>query len=222
MKDLYNEIGKFNSIYRGFVTWNDDPAVKGRLKIFVPGVYSDLYESKPELLPWACPAMSAFGGNSINPNAKADNLLNNETGWSSAPHAGNVEVGAQVYVFFEGGDINYPIYFAFAQSGKGWLAEHPNQHVFKSDNVRIRIDENVKDERSTCKFNSYNSKNSKVSKANLERDCTKHGWTFDQEKGVIKDLETRIDIEVLAENLNAINLNIHGNVNMKLDRKLVC
>lgn len=138
-------------------------------------------------------------------------------GWSSPPHAGNVETGAQVFVFFEGGDINYPIYFAFAQSGKGWISEHPNQHVFKSDNVRIRIDENVKDERSTCKFDSYNSKNSKISKANLERDCTKHDWKFDQEKGVIKDLETRIDIEVMAENLNAINLNIHGNVNMKLD-----
>ena len=36
MKDLYSEVGKFNLIYRGFVVWNDDPSVKGRLKIFVP------------------------------------------------------------------------------------------------------------------------------------------------------------------------------------------
>lgn len=208
---------KFNLIYRGFVVWNDDPAVRGRLKIFVPGVYSDVYSNKPELLPWATPAMSTFGGNSINPNVEIDKLLNKETGWSSTPHAGNAEIGAQVFVFFENGDINFPVFFAFAQSGEGWLSEHPNQHVFKSDNVRIRIDENVKDERSTCKFDSYNSKNSLLSKTNLERDCIKHGWKYDREKGNIKQLETRIDIEVLAENLNAINLNIHGNVNMKLD-----
>lgn len=207
----------FNGIYRGFVTWNDDPAVKGRIKIFVPGVYSDIYSDKPEMLPWASPAMSSFGGNSINPNADIDKLLNKETGWASAPHMGNVETGAQVWVFFERGDINFPVYFAFAQSGDGWLSEHPNQHVFKSDNVRIRIDENVKDERSTCKFDSYNSKNSKISKANLERDCKKHSWKFDRENGNIKQLETRIDIEVLAENLNAINLNIHGNINMRID-----
>lgn len=88
MKDLYNKIGKYNLIYRGFVTWNDDPAVKGRLKIFVPGVYSDIYASKPELLPWACPAMTPFGGNSINPNATADSLLNDETRLVITPSCG--------------------------------------------------------------------------------------------------------------------------------------
>ena len=50
--------------------------------------------------------------------------------------------GSQVWVFFEAGDINKPIYFASAQSGPGWFSEHPNQHVFHSDNIRVRIDEN--------------------------------------------------------------------------------
>jgi len=210
------EISKtyFNSIYRGFVVWNDDPAIKGRLKIFVPGVYSDDYRSQPKYLPWATPAMPSFGGNAPN---EGNINLNKETGWSSAPHAGNIKTGAQVWVFFEHGDTNYPIYFAFAQSGDGWLSEHPNQHVFKSDNVRVRIDENVKDERSTCKFDSYNSKNSKIAKNQLERDCKKHSWTFDRENGTISGLETRIDIEIEATNMNAVNLNIHGNVNMHID-----
>ena len=69
-------------------------------------------------MPWATPAMPTFGGNSFNQNAKAEDLLNDETGWSSTPHAGDVDVGAQVFVFFENGDINYPVYFAFAQSRK--------------------------------------------------------------------------------------------------------
>jgi hypothetical protein len=67
--------------------------------------------------------------------------LNAETGWCSVPKAGkNGDDGASVWVFFEGGDVNKPIYFASAQSGPGWFSEHPNQHVFKSDNVMVRID----------------------------------------------------------------------------------
>ena len=67
MKDqLYSKLNDFNGIYRGFVVWNNDPKVRGRIKIFVPGVYSDRYKAKPELLPWACPAMSAFCGNAPN------------------------------------------------------------------------------------------------------------------------------------------------------------
>lgn len=75
----------FNSIYRGYVVYNDDPAVKGRLKIFVPGVYSNEYSDKPEYLPWATPAMPSFGGNAPSNNFQA---LNEETGWASPPHAG--------------------------------------------------------------------------------------------------------------------------------------
>ena len=68
--------------------------------------------------------------------------LNTETGYCSVPHAGKYFTdGAQVFLFFEAGDPNKPVYFAAAQSGTGWFSEHPNQHVFHSDNIRVRIDE---------------------------------------------------------------------------------
>lgn len=143
--------------------------------------------------------------------------MNDEVGWCSVPHAGDLRTGSQVFVFFENGDINFPVYFGVAQSGEGWFSEHPNQHCFRSDNIRVRIDENVYDERSTCKFDSYNTYNSNVSKANLKRDCIKNGWKFDEPNGNIKDLETRLDIEIEATKINAVNLNIHGNVNMHID-----
>lgn len=212
MKATFSDKNCFNGIYRGYVVANEDPLVKGRIKVFVPGVYSEKYANQPEYLPWCLPAMSIFGGNSPNQDKS---LLNTEVGWTSVPHFGNYETGAQVFIFFENGDINYPIYFAAAQSGTGWLSEHPNQHVFKSDNVRIRIDENVKDSRSTAKFDSYNTNNSELSKSQLKKDCEKNSWNF--KNGNIDQLETRIDIEVKADKLNAINLNIHGNVNTHID-----
>ncbi len=108
--------------------------------------------------------------------------------------------GAQVFVFFEAGDLNKPVYFAAAQSGPGWFAEHPNQHVFHSDNIRVRIDEDPAHPDSTCKFNTYNDKNN----------------VFSINDGTKTERQTRLDIEVLAKNINAVNVQIHGDVNMKI------
>ena len=213
----YSSKNRFTGIYRGFVVWNDDPKVKGRIKVFVPGVYSDKYEKQPASLPWARPFSPSFGGGSTNPNNEDMHVLNDEVGWCSVPHAGDLRTGSQVFVFFGNGDINFPVYFGVAQSGEGWFSEHPNQHCFRSDNIRVRIDENVYDPRSTCKFDSFNTYNSEVSKKNLERDCLKNGWKFDPANGNIKDLETRLDIEIEATKINAVNLNIHGNVNLHID-----
>ena len=132
----------YTGTYRGTVVYNNDPDVKGKVKIFVHGVYPDEYFTKHEYLPWSEPAMPLFGGAWKNEDPdNHGNHLNNEVGWCSAPHAGNApDQGAQVFLFFEHGDINYPVYFAAAQAGKGWFSEHENQHVFRSDNVHVRID----------------------------------------------------------------------------------
>ena len=217
LKNTFSDKNFFPGIYRGFVVWNDDPLVQGRIKVFVPGIYSDKYELSPNKLPWARPLSPSFGGGAPNLDNSDKHLLNDETGWCSVPHAGDVKKGAQVFLFFENGDINYPVYFGVAQSQKGWFSEHPNQHCFNSDNVRVRIDEKFEDTRSTCKFDSYNSKNSDVAKKNLERECIKNDWQFDEGSGNIKELPTRLDIEIKATGSNAVNLNIHGNVNMHID-----
>jgi hypothetical protein len=111
-----------------------------------------------------------------------------------------LKLGAQVFVFFEAGDINKPVYFASAQSGPGWFAEHPNQHVFHSDNIRVRIDEEPEHPDSTCQFDSYNQENCDASITDGTKIATK----------------TRLDIEVLAKDINAVNIQIHGDVNMKI------
>lgn len=222
MKNNYSKENRFDGVYRGYVIYNEDPLNRGRIKIFVPGVYSSKYMDNYDVLPWALPAMSIFGGGSTN--ALKEGVLNKEVGYSSVPHMGNVSTGSQVFVFFENGDINHPVYFAVAQSGEGWLSEHPNQHVFNSDNVRIRIDESIyneetkkwdTDEKSTCKFDSYTENIPELGKKQLELDCEKNKWKFSN--GKVEQLETRIDIEVKADNINAVNLNIHGNVNMHID-----
>lgn len=111
-----------------------------------------------------------------------------------------MKLGAQVFVFFEAGDINKPVYFASAQSGPGWFAEHPNQHVFHSDNIRVRIDEEPAHPDSTCKFDTYNQENCDASITD----------------GTKTERQTRLDIEVLAKDINAVNIQIHGDVNMKI------
>lgn len=191
----------YTGIYRGTVTYNDDPDVKGKIKIFVHGVYPDEYEAKPEYLPWAEPAMGLFGGNWTNEKPDAHgNHLNSQVGWCTVPHAGlKPNMGSEVYLFFEHGDINFPVYFAAVQAGEGWFSEHPNQHVFRSDNVHIRIDQNTTDPRSTTKFDSYNQKNSLLS----IKDGTK------------KQTQTRIDIQIQAKQMVAVNLQISGDVNMR-------
>lgn len=201
---------EFNGIYRGIVVYNIDPDTNGtedhkyngygRCKIFIPGVYPDEYQKRENYnkLPWAEPAMSIFGGGWTN---ERNGDLNSETGWCSVPHMSkSVEDGAQVFVFFEAGDVNKPVYFAVAQSGPGWFSEHPNQHVFKTDNVTVRIDEQPDHPDSTCKFDTFNDRNND----NSINDGTK------------KDVKTRIDIQVLAEEMNAVNVIISGDVNMKI------
>lgn len=127
--------------------------------------------------------------------------LNKETGWASSPHAGKQPgTGAQVFVFFEANDINKPVYFAAVQAGPGWISEHPNQHVFQSDNIRVRIDEQPSHPDSTCKFDSYNDQNT----------------VFSVDDGTKTEMQTRLDIEILAEDINAVNIQIHGDVNMKV------
>jgi len=211
----------FNGIYRGYVVYNKDPKNKGRLKIFVPGVYPRALEVNTEeyyaKLPWANPAMPTFGGNAAKPDSNPKISLNSKTGWCSVPHPGDICIGAQVFVFFENGNINYPVYFAFAQSDDAWLSEHENQHVFQTDNVTVRIDENPEDSRSSCRFDSYSDNISVSGKKQIEKDAKKKSLNFDQYNGQLKNVETRIDIEIEATKKNAVNLNIHGNVNLHID-----
>jgi hypothetical protein len=144
----------FNGFFRGTVVSNIDPSNKGRVQIYVHGIYPSVYATDTNNLPWAEPAMSLFGGGFKSPRKGDDDKgsfkdgMHVETGVCSVPH-----VGAELWVFFEHGDHMKPIYTLAVQSGDGWFSAHPDQHVIHTDNVRITIDDSSTP---TNKYDSYN------------------------------------------------------------------
>lgn len=227
---------KYYGIYRGVVLDNNDTGIEepdtsssgknkgfGRCKIFFEGIYPDKFkEAMGKMLPWAEPIFPIFGGNAYNDGQKqidakltpttVKNWTNKYTGWCSVPH-----IGAYVWGFFQDGNINYPKFFGMTQGGNNYTSEHKNQHVFMSDNVRIVIDEEPLNKKSTSKYDSNNKK------------CTK---TVSGMKKLMKDkMPTTVNIEVtnlkpknISQAANAskykedkdfcaINLKIVGNVN---------
>lgn len=156
---------KFDGFYRGIVVNNVDPEYKGRIQVYIPGVYPETFKSNLKVLPWAEPAMSIFGGSYENKSVADKSLSNKETGMTSSPHT-----GANVWVFFEAGDHMLPIYCFAMQSGTGWLSEHEDQHVIQTNNVRITIDDNTSSEKITRKYDSNNSNNVLSSKGKSKTD----------------------------------------------------
>lgn len=273
---------RFHS-YRGIVVYNEDPLLKGRVKIYVPGIYPIEFKNQWQKLPWAQPALGLGGGNWANQKhteiqdsvlqlsdeqqkevennklAETDKeqqeqqqtteqeekqpvghqqvkQLNAETGWCTVPHAGKYATdGSQVWVFFEAGDINKPIYFASAQSGDGWFSQHPNQHVFHSDNIRVRIDENPYRQQSSCEFQLYNTNIVKqkldtcgggtpgglnlMQLGDLTPTVNNSGWDSPLIQSPTK--KAKLDIEILESNYAAsgdlaVHMKITGHVNLHI------
>ena len=180
----------FNKITRGKVMFNEDPLNKGRVKIWVPGVYPETFKNDFSKLPWAEPMMPLMGGNFTEPNMDS---FNEETGVTTIPF-----VGAELFLFFENGDQNRPIFFGACQGGSGWMSEHINQHVIQTKNVRIRIDEDPANEKSTNKFTSNGNLNPNIKD-------TAH---------IVKKNPTRVNLDIVNIGKCALNINIIGDVNI--------
>lgn len=109
--------GRHYGKYRGQVESNRDPQALGRLQVVVPALLGDAPV-------WAAPCVPYAGSN---------------VGWFALP-----PVGAAVWVEFEGGDLDYPIW-----SGCFWTdaqsppegGRDPAVKVLKTDKVTIRIDD---------------------------------------------------------------------------------
>lgn len=100
--------GRYFGKYRGQVTNNEDPDNLGRIKAKVPRVLSD------EATGWALPAF-IYGG------AKDQGLF-------AVP-----DVGAGVWIEFEGGDLSYPIWSGtWFKSGDIPESAKPGKKVFKT------------------------------------------------------------------------------------------
>lgn len=103
--------------YRGQVADNVDAAERGRVQVSVPALLGDQ-------LVWAMPCVP-YAGNGV--------------GWFALP-----PVGAGVWVEFEGGDLDYPIWTGcFWADGEISPATDaaPEVKFWKTDAVSVRIDD---------------------------------------------------------------------------------
>ena len=102
-----------------------------------PPLQSEQYQTKPSKLPWAEPAYPLFGGDTEG------------SGINSVP-----KVGTHVWVFFEEGDHNAPVFFLSTHGGDNWVSQHAQQHVIKTDSVEVIVDENPSSEVGGAKVSS--------------------------------------------------------------------
>lgn len=136
---MVNENLKFTATYRAKVLDNDDSEMLGRIKCEIyPMLIGEVSAQDMDgvdgiataLLPWAVPAMSISSG------------AGDGYGSFAVP-----KVGSFVFVFFEAGDINQPVYFAEAQTKTLGLPasrviSYPDRKVVEtSSGVKIIIDD---------------------------------------------------------------------------------
>ena len=113
--NIYNRI--FPSIYRGIVEDNVDPNNLGRCKIRVPSVHGEL--SYPvNILPWARPIV-------LSPVKKCRGSVN-------LPDIGDI-----VWVFFEGSDKEFPVYFGGTYATDDVEVDNNIVNFYIEDNTKI-------------------------------------------------------------------------------------
>jgi len=126
---------KFPLLYRGKVLDNLDPSQLGRIKIRVYPMFAGITDGDSTLIPWATPAMGLNVGAGLG------------FGTFCVP-----DVGANVWVFFEMGDIYQPVYFAEATDGLKGLPtsrisgtdpeDYPLVRVMRTQNgIQIKIND---------------------------------------------------------------------------------
>jgi hypothetical protein len=136
-EDFGSDTYKFDRICRGLVIDDRDPRDVGRLKIWVPGVYSDLslvddndatWSGVADKLPWAIPALGLYrsGGSNIKVQEPSDVV---KGGFNNAGAGGLYTVpakGNKVYLWFDQGNHMRPVYFAMCPGEKDWLDQKIN------------------------------------------------------------------------------------------------
>jgi len=117
--DLFgDEVEQLPLNYRGVVEDVDDPEKAGRIRIRVMGIHSDnpkYVETKH--LPWAIPATDLTQGGGLR-----------NIGSYKIP-----DIGSHVFVFFEAGDHNFPVYFAGAPAIEDVQDYQEKEGKFKDD-----------------------------------------------------------------------------------------
>lgn len=147
---------QYNGFYRGVVLRHE---LNGRCRIWIPGVYDDSLKEKNNIskIPLAEPARPIFGGSFAG------------NGNFSYPSINTI-----VWCFFENGDQNYPVFFAYTPGGssaaqqfndliQGGGADDAYWHSFHVKNSHIKISE--------CGMIDITTKNGeKYSNVNINQD----------------------------------------------------
>jgi len=121
---------KFPGIYRGTVMDNVDPLQYGRVKV---KIYPMLADVETTNLPWAVPMYPIWEGAGTG------------IGYFAVP-----DIGTNVFVMFEMGDIYQPVYIGEAPDAvKGLPSDrttnYPNRKVIKSSSgIKVIIDDTAK------------------------------------------------------------------------------
>lgn len=122
---------KFKGIYRAKVLDNNDPDMFGRIKAEVYSAFAGLAS---EEVPWAVPAYPIWEGSG------------NGIGNFAVP-----KIGSFVFVFFEGGDHNSPVYFAEAPTAAFGLPEfrttnYPNRKGWRTESgIEFYVDDTARE-----------------------------------------------------------------------------
>jgi len=142
---------KYPGLYRGYVLNNDDSGLEqpylGRLQVHVPEVYGEVEDTTK--LPWAWPCFPGFGGGVTQEDADG------EGGGRTSAMIGLPAIGSTVWVMFEQGDIQVPVWMgtwigqqtslpseAKEYSLQGRSAQYPEIFLIKtpfSETAMIRI-----------------------------------------------------------------------------------
>ena len=102
--DLEKQTDRFDGFYRGVVIDVSDPTESGRIRIKVYPMFDGVAD---DVLPWAIPADSTFGGSA-------------NVGSINVPI-----VDSHVFCFFENGDFRFPVYFASAPAIQNDIPDVP-------------------------------------------------------------------------------------------------
>jgi hypothetical protein len=155
-------------VYRGIVEDIDDPEKAGRVRIRVFGVHSDnIAYVQTKHLPWAVPATSIglTGGGLRN------------IGSYKVP-----EIGSHVYIFFEAGDHNFPVYFAAAPAIEDVEDYHEKDGQYKDGAYE------------------YNDKSRYDDKTNYDDECPEYRTpSDDQIKHPVQDHCTQTRLNTFGE-----------------------
>lgn len=104
--------------YRGQVL---EHGLNGLCKIFIPGVYPEEFKQNKSKLPWAEPCQPLFAGGAIG------------NGTFEYP-----DINSTVWLFFEGGNINYPVFFGLSNNDKNKFIS--GEFIIHYDKSTIKFD----------------------------------------------------------------------------------